>query len=175
MLLRSEPRRRGSSHSSATARLKVLGARQLAPFRGTFDHTLDAKHRLTVPARYRASLAHGAVLAMPLDMKPCVCVWHPDEYEAYSRRALAEVKPLSRRLSELERFFYGGSHDTDVDSAGRIMIPQVLLDHAGLSKQVVVVGAGDRLELWSRERWVEHRPALLSGVERITADVDNAA
>jgi MraZ protein len=55
------------------------------------------------------------------------------------------------------------------------MIPQVLLDHAGLSKQVVVVGAGDRLELWSRERWVEHRPALLSGVERITADVDNAA
>ena len=98
---------------------------QLVPFRGTFDHTLDAKNRLTVPARYRAALADGVVLAMPVDLKPCVGVWRPGEYDAYTRRALADVPPLSSRLSELERFFYGSSHDAELDTAGRIMVPNI--------------------------------------------------
>ena len=148
---------------------------KVVPFRGTFDHTLDAKNRLTVPARYRAALAEGVVLAMPLDQKPCVGIWHPDEYERYSRRALAELEPLSPRLSELERFFYGSSQDADLDAAGRIMVPGFLGDHAGLHKEVVVVGVGDRLELWDRGRWNEHRPTLLGGVAAITASVDDPA
>jgi len=148
---------------------------KVVPFRGTFDHTLDAKNRLTVPARYRAALAEGVVLAMPLDQKPCVGIWRPDEYERYSRRALAELEPLSPRLSELERFFYGSSQDADLDAAGRIMVPGFLGDHAGLHKEVVVVGVGDRLELWDRGRWNEHRPTLLGGVAAITASVDDPA
>jgi MraZ protein len=146
----------------------------LVPFRGTFDHTLDAKNRLTVPARYRAALADGVVLAMPIDLKPCVGVWRPAEYEQYTSRALAELKPLSPRLAELERFFYGSSHDAELDAAGRVMIPGFLGDHAALSKEVVVVGVGDRLELWDSSTWNEHRPALLSGVAEVTAGVDDA-
>jgi MraZ protein len=147
----------------------------LAPFRGTFDHTLDAKNRLTMPARYRSALAEGVVLAMPVDQQPCVGVWRPQQYEDFSRRALAGVPPLSGKLAELERFFYGSSQDAELDSAGRIMLPGFLAEHAGLRKDVVVVGAGDRLELWDRDRWNEHRPALLSGVAEITARVDHPA
>jgi MraZ protein len=147
----------------------------VVPFRGTFDHTLDAKNRLTVPARYRAALADGVVLAMPVDLKPCVGVWRPEEYERYTRRALAELPPLSSRLTELERFFYGSSHDSELDAAGRIMVPSFLGDHAKLTKEVVVVGAGDRMELWDRNEWSEHRSTLLSGVAEVTARVDNAA
>ena len=95
----------------------------MGPFRGTFDHTLDAKNRLTVPARYRATLSEGVVLAMPVDQKPCVGVWRPEDYESYSQRALAELPPLSPRLAELERFFYGSSQDAELDAAGRIMVP----------------------------------------------------
>lgn len=148
---------------------------KVVPFRGTFDHTLDAKNRLTVPARYRAALAEGVVLAMPVDLEPCVGVWHPEEYERYSRRALAELPPLSPRRTELERFFYGSSHDADLDAAGRIMVPGFLGEHAKLQKDVVVVGVGDRLELWSKDSWNDHRPALLSGVAEITAHVDDTA
>lgn len=144
-------------------------------FRGTFDHTLDAKNRLTVPARYRAALADGVVLAMPVDQQPCVGVWQPQEYERYTARALAELPPLSPRLAELERFFYGSSHDVELDAAGRIMVPSFLSDHAGLSKEVVVVGAGDRLELWTKDGWEKHRPTLLGGVAEITAGVDHPA
>jgi MraZ protein len=144
-------------------------------FRGTFDHTLDAKNRLTVPARYRATLAEGVVMAMPVDLEPCVGVWRPQEYERYTERALAQLPPLSPRLAELERFFYGSSQDAELDAAGRIMLPSFLLEHAGLAKDVVVVGAGDRLELWDRDRWNEHRPTLLGGVAEITARVDHPA
>ncbi|HTW41276.1 MAG TPA: division/cell wall cluster transcriptional repressor MraZ [Solirubrobacteraceae bacterium] len=147
----------------------------MVPFRGTFDHTLDAKNRLTVPARYRAALSEGVVLAMPVDLKPCVGVWRPEEYERYTRRALAELPPLSAQLSQLERFFYGSSHDTELDAAGRIMVPSFLGEHAALVKEVVVVGVGDRLELWAKTSWDEHRSTLLSGVAEVTARVDAAA
>jgi MraZ protein len=147
----------------------------VVPFRGTFDHTLDAKNRLTVPARYRAALADGVVLAMPVDLKPCVGVWRPQEYESYTARALAELPPLSPRLTELERFFYGGSHDVELDAAGRIMVPNSLRESASLAKEVVVVGVGDRLELWDKSTWSQHRSTLLSGVAEVTARVDNAA
>ncbi len=144
-------------------------------FRGTFDHTLDAKSRLTVPARYRAVLANGVVLAMPVDQKPCVGVWLPEAYESYTARALADLPPLSSRLAELERFFYGSSQDADLDAAGRIMIPSFLAEYASLQREVVVVGTGERLELWERSRWAEHRQALLDGVAEITARVDDPA
>jgi len=147
----------------------------VAPFRGTFDHTLDAKNRLTVPARYRSALADGVVLAMPVDLTPCVGVWRPEEYENYTRGALAELPPLSTRRTELERFFYGSSSDLELDAAGRIMVPSFLGDYAKLSKEVVVVGAGERMELWDRGTWADHRSALLSGVAEVTARVDNAA
>ncbi len=147
----------------------------MAPFRGTFDHTLDAKNRLTVPARYRSALADGVVLAMPVDLTPCVGVWRPEEYENYTRGALAELPPLSTRRTELERFFYGSSSDTELDAAGRIMVPSFLGDYAKLAKEVVVVGAGERMELWDRGTWADHRSTLLSGVAEVTARVDDAA
>jgi MraZ protein len=147
----------------------------VVPFRGTFDHTLDAKNRLTVPARYRAALADGVVLAMPLDLRPCVGVWRPQEYEDYTRRAMETVPRLSRSLAELERFFYGSSHETELDAAGRVMVPAFLGEHAALAREVLVVGAGNRMELWNKAAWSEYRPELLSGVAEVTARVDAAS
>jgi MraZ protein len=147
----------------------------LAPFRGTYDHTLDAKKRLTVPARYRATLADGVVLAMPVDLRPCVLVWRPQQYEDYALRAMADVPPLSSKLAKLERFFYGNSQETELDAAGRVMIPAFLADHASLRKDVLVVGAGNRMELWDKAAWNEHRAELISSVAELTASVDAAA
>ena len=144
-------------------------------FRGTFDHTLDAKNRLTVPARYRSVLADGVVLAMTIDQRPCVGMWRPDDYERYTERALADQPPLSPARALLERFVYGSSADVDLDAAGRVMIPGFLSGHAGLQKDVVVVGVGDRLELWDRSQWTDHRPALLDGVAELTSQSGHPA
>jgi len=74
----------------------------------------------------------------------------------------------------MERFFYGSSQDAELDAAGRIMVPGFLLEHASLAKEVMVVGAGERLELWDKGAWSDQRPALLSGVAEVTARADAA-
>jgi MraZ protein len=132
----------------------------VAPFRGTFDHTLDAKNRLTVPVRYRAEFEGGAVLSMHWDQRPCVCLWRTQEYDDFTREAIAGFLPLSADRSDLERFLYANSQDAELDRAGRIMIPAFLAKHASLDRDVLVVGAGSRLELWSREAWEGSGPAL---------------
>jgi MraZ protein len=135
-------------------------------FRGTFDYSLDAKNRLTVPARFRNELSEGVVLAKGLER--CVAIWTPNAYETYTQTALAGFHPLSKEAQKLQRFFAANSLDTELDAAGRVMVPPFLLEHAGLSKEVVVTGAGDALELWDRAVWADYNAALSTDVSEIT-------
>ena len=136
-------------------------------FRGTFDHSLDAKNRLTVPARFRAALSEGVVLAKALER--CVAIWTPSAYDEYTRSALAGFHPLSPEAQKLQRFFAANSFDTELDAAGRVMVPPFLVEHAGLSREVVVTGAGNAVELWDRATWADYNVALASDVSEITA------
>jgi len=136
-------------------------------FRGTFDYSLDAKNRLTVPARFRAALSEGVVLAKGLE--PCVAIWTPSAYEDYTQSALAGFHPVSREAQKLQRFFAANSFDTELDAAGRVMVPPFLVEHAALSKDVVVTGTGNALELWDRANWADYNAALASEVSDITA------
>ena len=142
-------------------------------FRGTFDYSLDAKNRLTVPARFRAALAEGVVLAKGLER--CVALWTPKAYDSYTQSSLAGFHPLSKEAQKLKRFFAANSLDTELDAAGRVMLPAFLLDHAGLSKDVVVTGSGDALEIWDRMTWATYNDALASDVDEITASLGNTA
>jgi len=142
-------------------------------FRGTFDHTLDAKNRLTVPARFRSELSGGVVLAKGLER--CVTVWTPAAFDAYTSAALADFHPLSKEAQKLTRFFSANSLDTELDGAGRIMLPAFLLDHAKLGKDVVVTGAGDALEIWDRATWADYNDVLASDVDEITSSLGNTA
>jgi MraZ protein len=142
-------------------------------FRGTFDYTLDAKNRLTVPAKFRASLADGVVLAKGIER--CVAIWTPKEFDAYTAAALEGMHPLSPQAEKLNRFFSANSLDAELDSAGRVMIPAFLLEHGGLQKDVVVTGAGSRLEIWDRAAWADYNAALSSDVSDITAALGHPA
>ena len=141
-------------------------------FRGTFDHTLDAKNRLTVPAKFRAALADGVVLAKGVER--CVAMWTPVAYEAQTAAALAGRNPLSPQARELARFFAANAIDTELDSAGRVMVPGFLLEHASLRKEVVVTGAGECLEVWDRAAWAEYNAALSDELPDITAAFGHA-
>ncbi len=138
-------------------------------FRGTFDHSLDAKNRLTVPARFRATLAEGVVLAKGLER--CVAIWTPREYDGYVSASQQGLHPLSPQAQKLKRFFAANSLDTELDSAGRIMVPAFLMDHADLGREVVVTGAGESLELWDRAAWASYNAALAADVSDITASL----
>jgi MraZ protein len=144
----------------------------MATFRGTFDYTLDAKNRLTVPARFRAALAEGVVMAKGTE--PCVALWTPEGYDAYTEAILGTYNPLSEEADKLQRFFSANSHDTELDSAGRIAFPTFLRDHAGLEKDVVVTGSRNRLEVWDRKAWATYNEALIADVKDIRSRLSHA-
>src|ERR671933_1610733 len=100
-------------------------------FRGTFDYSRDAKNRLTIPAKFRASLADGVVLAKGIER--CVQVWTPKAYDAYVQSALAGLNPLSEPARKLGRFFAANSLDTELDAAGRGTVAGWLVPRTGVS------------------------------------------
>jgi MraZ protein len=142
-------------------------------FRGNYDHTLDAKNRLTIPSKFRAALDGGIVIAQALE--PCAAIWTPDAFESFTNSFLKDLNPLSQEARRLSRFFNAGSFDGELDSAGRVMMPQPLLGYAGLSKDVVVIGNNDHLELWDPKAWRQYEADLTANLPDTVASIVDAA
>ena len=140
-------------------------------FRGHYEHSLDAKHRLSIPARFRSAFASGLVLAK--DSDACISVWTPQVHEGTVERALAGKNPFSPGYKQVQRYFQANSFDVELDSSGRVTLPPPLLAHAGVEKDVVVAGVGDHLEVWGRERWEEEQQALDAGIGEVTESLGN--
>ncbi len=120
-------------------------------FRGQYEHSLDSKDRLTVPAKFRAALSDGAVLVAGLE--PCVWVFPPGGYESFSEQFIGSISPLSSKGRTLRRHFHGNAFEEKLDSAGRVRLPKLLTEEAGLKGNCVVVGMDDYFEVWDPQRW----------------------
>jgi MraZ protein len=107
------------------------------------------------------------VLAKALD--PCVSIWTPQGWDQFTETALGTRDPFSPDARKLQRYFHAGSFDAQIDSAGRIMLPPPLLEHASLSKEVVVVGNFNTIEVWDRGRWREYERDLDQSAEAAAA------
>jgi len=148
-------------------------------FRGTFEHALDAKHRLTVPSKFRVALAGGVVLAASHEVTPgsprSVSIWTPESYDAFTTETLSGLNPSSPKARELKRFFFNSSFDTELDSANRLMIPSPLMRYAGLDKEVVVTGSGECIELWDRKSYDGYSEGVLIRAPDIAASLGDTA
>ena len=148
-------------------------------FRGTFEHALDAKHRLTVPSKFRAALAGGVVVAASHEVAAgsprSVSLWVPEDFEAFTTRALAALNPLSSQARELKRFFFGSSFDFELDSAHRVMIPTPLMRYANLSKDVIVAGSGECIEVFDRSAHEAYHDDVLIRIPDIAASLGDTA
>lgn len=122
-------------------------------FRGQYAHSLDAKDRLTIPARFRTALSDGVVLLSWLDT--CVAIFSPAGFTEFSDHYLTSLNPLGQKGRRMIRRFYASASDESLDSAGRVRLPHHMIEHAELEGGCVVVGALDHLEVWSPERWAE--------------------
>jgi MraZ protein len=138
-------------------------------FHGTFEHSLDAKNRLTVPSRFRAALAGRVFLVRGPD--PCISLYPEAIYSALTEAALAGMNPFSTQARELKRLFHGNATDTELDSAGRVMLTPRHLEHAGIDREVVITGAGDSLELWDRSAWEAYDRDLSQRAPDLTASL----
>ncbi|WP_249009362.1 division/cell wall cluster transcriptional repressor MraZ [Conexibacter sp. DBS9H8] len=146
-------------------------------FRGTFEHSLDAKHRLTVPSKFRSAFADGVVLAIvpgtTADTPRSIAMWTPTAYEAYTSVVLEGLNPMSPRARELKRLLFANSQDVELDSANRVMIPPQLMAFAGLDKEAVIAGAGECLEIWDRTAYTTYNEGALARFSDIAASFDH--
>jgi MraZ protein len=118
---------------------------------GEYEHTIDDKNRLTLPARFRRAFEDGIVVTRGLD--GCLYAWTPVAWENYRDTTLSALHPLSQEGRRMHRHFFSGASETAPDKQGRVSIPPALLEHAKLGRDVVVAGVNDRLEIWDRAAW----------------------
>jgi len=137
-------------------------------FYGTHDHSIDDKHRLTLPAKFRERL--GAEVVLLRGIEHTIDVHPKDTWEASLER-ITDLDPLTREGREMRRFVYSGVTLTEIDKQGRVLVPPDLARHAGLEKDVAVVGVSDHIEIWDRPQWAAH----LSAIEGSVGDVAERA
>lgn len=119
-------------------------------FLGQFLHSFDDKFRLTVPAKFREALADGAYVVRGLDDNLMVLTAHAFEVVYQRLMAMNMMDPTARAL---RRLILGNAAQLELDSAGRILIPQALREMAGLENEAVLVGQGDYFEIWKPALW----------------------
>jgi MraZ protein len=119
-------------------------------FLGQYLHTLDAKGRLTIPARLRPPLEEGLYLTS--GDEPCLVVYTPEEWHDLARK-VAQMPNASRRGRAYSRRVFGCAHEAKLDSMGRVLIPSFLRDYAGIESEVLIVGVNTLIEVWSPENW----------------------
>lgn len=118
---------------------------------GEYEHTIDDKNRVTLPARFRSEFADGVVLTRGYE--GCVEAYPPSGWTERVERRLDLLDPLSAEARALRRFTFSGASDEELDKQGRVTIPAALLRHAKLEREVVVAGVHDHLEIWDRTAW----------------------
>lgn len=135
---------------------------------GEFRHSLDAKGRVFLPARWREELATGVVVTRGLDTSLVLMT-----KDRFGRRAeqLEQLAHEQRINRDYLRLFYSGASEEKVDGQGRMSIPPLLREFAGLVKDVVLVGVSDRAEIWDRERWETYRRRVESEIEDIAEKI----
>jgi len=118
-------------------------------FMGEYDHCTDAKGRLFVPSKFREELGKKFVVTKGLD--GCLFAYGEDEWHRVEE-GLKNL-PASKNSRQFIRFFFAGADEVEADSQGRVLISAKLREYAGITKEVVSVGVGTKVEIWSKERY----------------------
>ena len=119
-------------------------------FMSRYNHTVDAKGRLIVPSKFRDQLGDEFVVTKGMD--GCLFVYANEDWKAFEEK-LATLPMTNKEARMFTRFFLAGAATLEVDKQGRILLPANLREFAALEKDVVLVGVGTRIEIWSKENW----------------------
>jgi len=118
---------------------------------GTYEHALDDKNRLTLPAKLRQAFADGVFVVRGID--PCLHVYTRSGWDRFVAERLEGLNPFSREARQMSRFLFAGAWETELDRQGRISLTPALIEYANLGREVVVAGVNDHLEIWEPGAW----------------------
>jgi len=138
-------------------------------FRGASKVTLDSKGRMAIPSRYRARLASRAdghlvatIDVATIDWDQCLLLYPLPDWEEIERK-LVRLPSLNPQVRRLQRLMVGHATEMEIDGHGRILLPRELRDLASLDKQAMLIGQGNKFELWDEASWNTRRDEWLSG------------
>jgi len=122
-------------------------------FIGEYTHAIDNKNRIIVPSKFREELGNKFVMTKGLD--GCVYAYTCDEWKAFEEK-LSKLPLTNKNARSFQRFFFSGANEIEMDKQGRALIPQSIMEYAGIDKEVVSIGVSNRIEIWSKEKWEEY-------------------
>ena len=124
---------------------------------GEYKHGLDPKKRVSIPAKFRKEIGKKAVITRGLDQ--CLFVYPMSEWEKVAEK-LSSLPTGQSDTRNFVRMMLAGAVDVDIDSLGRVLIPDYLKDYAGLKDKVVIAGVYKRLEIWNEENWENYKQRI---------------
>lgn len=149
-------------------------------FRGTFEHSIDAKGRTSLPAKFREVLAskyggaeNPTLVVTPSPLDACLRIYPMEEWSLVEE-TLAARGNFDPRINALLRLFVGGAHETPLDKLGRMLVAPTLRDHGGLTKDVAFVGSLRFIEMWDTERlraWKQKQREEVADLSRALAEL----
>jgi len=135
---------------------------------GEYSHTLDAKGRLTIPARFRAELEPGLVVTRGYE--PCLVAYPLHEWAVLASK-VAQLSRASHTARAYSRLVFGGAHEANLDKMGRILIPSFLREYASIGEETIIAGLNTYIEIWSPEKWQQTLERDTQNLDVILAEV----
>jgi len=139
-------------------------------FMGEYNHTMDVKGRLIIPAKFRELLGDEFVVTKGLDQ--CLFVYPQKEWHEFEEK-LKTLPLTNKKARQFTRFFLAGAAACEIDKQGRILLPQALREFARLKKEVVLVGVASRIEIWSKTNWDEAINIYNDDMEKIAEEMES--
>jgi MraZ protein len=133
-------------------------------FLGEYQHSLDPKGRITIPAKFRDQLGAKFIATKGLDN--CIFLYQMEEWKRIEEKLHA--LPFTRAdVRSFARFFFSGAAEVDVDKQGRVLLPNNLREYAGIDKDLIIIGVGSRVEIWANHRWADYTETTASSYESL--------
>ena len=139
--------------------------------KGKYFHSVDPKGRLIIPSKFRDSL--GSEFVMTLGLENCICLYSQEEWDRFTEQ-LNQINNSKADNRMLKRYFQSNAVDCSIDSQGRTVIPADMRADIGIEKDVVIVGNGEKAEVWSKEAWAVTKMDSGETREKILAMLENS-
>ena len=140
----------------------IFQNKETVMFIGEYEHTLDEKNRVSIPKHYRTGLGKKMVMTRGLDN--CLFVYSRANWEKVAAK-LQELSFAQADTRGFNRFILSGAAEVEIDSAGRVLVPEHQREFAGLKKEVVFAGVSDRVEIWDKAVWKEYKAGIEKNAE----------
>lgn len=137
---------------------------------GEYNHNLDDKGRVSVPAKFREDLGSSFIVTKGLDN--CLFIYSKNEWTTFETK-LKDLPLTNPNARNFIRFFFSGATECELDKQGRIILPQNLREYAGLNKDVAIIGVATRVEIWDREKWNAYTSSDNMDMDEVAIQMSN--